>query len=180
MMIKKIIICSMCFIFLCVMGVFAQREIPGGNPPDGMQGVQGAFPEGMKIPEGMGPIQGIPENTDGFFGGQKEQGPQENTNNTQIENEQPTDEKGENTNQPEGQAENGEMPQNRNGNQMMPPNMDFGARNMPGGFDANNTQSKTEPMTFTDFLKEYHTPVISVILLLGAFVFVKLYKQKNY
>ncbi len=72
----------------------------------------------------------------------------------------------------------GEQPQN--GNQMTPPNMNFGGGNMPGGFDRNNTQADAEPMTFMGFVKEYQTPIISIVLLVLAFIFVKFYKRKNY
>ncbi len=61
-----------------------------------------------------------------------------------------------------------------------PPNMDFGGGNMPEGFNFGGMQAEAEPVTFMSFVKEYQTPIISVILLLAAFVFVKLYKRKNY
>ena len=48
---------------------------------------------------------------------------------------------------------------------------------MPGD---NNQAAESTPMTFTGFLKEYQTPIISVILLALAFVFVVFYKKKNY
>ncbi len=150
--------------------VSAANEMPQGNPESFMEMPQGTPPEGMELPEGVEPPQG----KEGFPG--SEQGRQRNTDNTQ--NEQPTDETGENAQQPQGQ--DGNQQQEQNAEAMTPPNMDFGGGNMPGGFGRNNTQVETEPMTFMGFIKEYQTPIISVILLLLAFVFVKLYKRKNY
>ncbi len=177
-MVKKILICGMCLILLLGVSVSAQREMPQGNPPSGMQRPQGTPPEGMELPEGVELPQGMPGNREGFPGGEQGQKTQENTDNTQLDTEQPTGKSGENTSQPQGQDANGEVSQNQNDNQMTPPNMDFDGGNMPGGFDGNNMQA--ESMTFTGFVKEYQTPIISVVLLILAFVFVKLYKRKNY
>ena len=44
----------------------------------------------------------------------------------------------------------------------------------------NNSAVESTPMTFKGFLKEYQTPIISVVLLALAFVFVVFYKKKNY
>ncbi len=159
------------------VSVSAQREMPQGNPPSNIEMPQGTPPEGMELPEGVEPPQGMPENREGFPGGEQGQRPQGNTDNTQIENEQPTIEAGENAQQPQEQGEN---QQGQNAEAMTPPNMNFGGGNMPGGFDRNNIQLDTEPMTFIGFVKEYQTPIISVVLLLFAFIFVKLYKRKNY
>ncbi len=122
-MLKKILIFGMCFMLLFGVCVSAQGEMPQGNPPGGMQRPMGAPPEGMELPEGAEPPQGMPENMQGFPGGEQMQRPQGNTDNIQAE---------------------------------------------------------AEPMTFMGFVKEYQTPVISVVLLLLAFVFVKFYKRKNY
>lgn len=59
---------------------------------------------------------------------------------------------------------------------MSPPNINFDVGNLPGSSNENNN----EPITFTGFVKEYQTPIISIILLAAAFVFVKFYKRKNY
>lgn len=133
-MVKKILICSMCFMLLFGVCISAQREMPQGNPPSnmemfqgnppsGMQRPQGTPPEGMELPEGVAPPQVMLEDIQGFPGGGQGQRPQGNTDTAQTEN---------------------------------------------------------EPMTFMGFVKEYQTPIISVVLLLLAFVFVKLYKGKNY
>ncbi len=67
-----------------------------------------------------------------------------------------------------------EMPQNgRNGMGGMD---GFGGM-MPG---QNGSVAESTPMTFMGFLKEYQTPIIAVILLALAFVFVVFYKKKNY
>ncbi len=179
-MVKKILVCGMCLMLLFGVSVSAQREMPQGNPPSGMQRPQGTPPEGMELPEGAEPPQGMPEDREVFSGDEQGQKKQENTDDTQLDAEQPTNETDENANQPQGQDANGEVPQNQTGNQMTPPNMDFGGDNMSGGFGRNNFQTETEPMTFMGFVKEYQTPIISVVLLLLAFVFVKLYKRKNY
>lgn len=47
------------------------------------------------------------------------------------------------------------------------------------GFNNQNTENQIQP-TFMRFVKEYITPIISLILLLLAFIFVKFYKRKNY
>ncbi len=167
----------MCFMLLLGVSVSAQREMPQGNPPSNMEMPQGTPPEGMELPEGVEPPQGMSGNKEGFPGGEQRQRPQGNTDTTQTENEQPTIEASENAQQPQEQGEN---QQGQNAETMTHPNMNFGGGNMPGGFDRNNTQLDTEPMTFMGFVKEYQTPIISVVLLLLAFVFVKLYKRKNY
>ncbi len=82
------------------------------------------------------------------------------------------------TNQPRNQEGNTQQPQTQNPEAMTPPNMDFGG--MMGGFGGNNTQNQASQMTFMDFVKEYQTSIISMVLLLLSFVFVKLYKRKNY
>ena len=162
----------MCLILLLGISVSAQREMPQGTPPSNMEMPQGKLPEGMELPEGVEPPQGMPENREGFPSGEQGQRPQGNTEDTQTENGQQADEIGENANQPQEQGQNAEA--------MTPPNMDFGGGNMQGGFGRNNMQAEAEPMTFIGFVKEYQTPIISVVLLLLAFVFVKLYKRKNY
>ena len=43
-----------------------------------------------------------------------------------------------------------------------------------------NTETTQEPMGVMGFLKTYLSSVVSVVLLIGAFVFVKLYKRKMY
>ncbi len=171
-MVKKILICGMCLMLLLGVSVSAQREMPQGNPPSNMEMPQGTPPEGMELPEGIEPPQGMSETREGFPSGEQGQRPQGNTEDTQTENGQRADETGENANQPQEQGQNAQ--------QMPPPNMDFGGGNMPGGFDFGGTQTETEPMTFIGFVKEYQTPIISVVLLLLASVFVKFYKRKNY
>ena len=173
-MVKKILICGMCLMLSLGVSVSAANEMPQGSPPSNMEMPQGTPPEGMELPEGVEP----PEDMQGFPGGEQGQRPQGNTEDTQTKNGQPTDETGENAQQPQGQ--DGNQQQEQNAEAMTPPNMDFGGGNMPGGFGRNNTQVETEPMTFMGFVKEYQTPIISVVLLLLAFVFIKLYKRKNY
>ncbi len=187
-MVKKILICSMCLMLLLGVSVSAQREMPQGNPPSnmempqgnppsGMQRPQGTPPEGMELPEGAELPQGMSEDREVFSGGEQGQIPQGNTEDTQTENGQQADETGENANQPQEQGQN---QQGQNAEAMTPPNMNFGGGNMPEGFNFGGTQTEAEPMTFMGFVKEYQTPIISVVLLLFAFVFVKLYKRKNY
>lgn len=74
-----------------------------------------------------------------------------------------------------------QMPENAEGRSM------FGQGGFhPGGFSGdrmnmqNNPGMNSESFGFTAFLKEYTTPVISIILLALAFVFVIFYKRKNY
>ena len=38
----------------------------------------------------------------------------------------------------------------------------------------------SEPLGFFGFVKAYSTPIISLVMLAGAFAFVLLYKRKNY
>ena len=74
-----------------------------------------------------------------------------------------------------------ETPQenNQNWNQQMP-NEEFGGK-MPFENNMNNETAKDEtPKSFTDYIKEYITPIISVILLAFAFVFVIFYKRNNF
>ncbi len=67
-----------------------------------------------------------------------------------------------------------------------PDNNQFPNHNMqggrPGGFPGMpNQQAQTEtPKTFKELVMEYITPIISVVLLALAFVFVIFYKRKNY
>ena len=54
---------------------------------------------------------------------------------------------------------------------------------MPGGFRGgmpNFGQQETQPMGFGGFVKTYQTPILSVILLGVAFLFVIFYKRKHY
>ncbi len=176
-MVKKILISAMCLMLLLGVSVSAQREMPQGNPESFMGMPQGTPPGGMELPEGVEPPQGMQGNREGFSGGEQGQRPQGNTDNTQIENEQPTDETGENAQQPQEQGEN---QQGQNAEAMPPLNMNFGGGEMSEGFNFGGAQTEAEPMTFIGFVKEYQTPIISVVLLLFAFVFVKLYKRKNY
>ncbi len=188
-MFKKILICSICLMILFCVGVSAARQMPQGTPPEGFEMPQGTPPEGfemppgtppegMELPEGVEPPQDIPEDMQDFSGGGQGKRPQLNINNTQTENEQPTESTKEN--KQKLQEQNYTQQQEQNAETTELPNMDFYGGGMPAGFGGNNMQSKTETMTFAGFVKEYQTPVISVVLLLLAFVFVKLYKRKNY
>ncbi len=76
---------------------------------------------------------------------------------------------------PEANGQNAENPQFGG---RMPGGMQGG---FPGGLENNNQQTEeAEPMTFGRFVKTYSTPIISVILLAVAFIFVIFYRRKNY
>lgn len=66
----------------------------------------------------------------------------------------------------------------------MPPDAGFPGEGMNGGmngrFFGNEQTVSDTPEGFIGFVKEYQTPLISVGLLAGAFVFVIFYKRKNY
>ena len=81
----------------------------------------------------------------------------------------------------EGRIGEGEAPPWGEG---MPPNAGFPGEGRNGGmngrFFGNEQTVSDTPEGFIGFVKEYQTPLISVGLLAGAFVFVIFYKRKNY
>ena len=86
----------------------------------------------------------------------------------------------ETTQPPENSGENNrESGENTPFDGQMPGNM--GDFNFPGGMTNSAQNTETEQATgFLGFIKTYSTPIISVILLLCAFVFVRFYKRKQY
>ena len=148
----------------------ASQQIPQGErgnmgmPPSGdMQGrtppnmPNGEMPQGeFTPPEGFTPPQNAGEFT-----------PPANENGT-TENQQ-TQENGEESNQTQG------------GNQQFGDQIPGGMGGFSGNMQSFNGQTQeAEPMTFGSFVKKYSTPIISIILLALAFVFVIFYRRKNY
>ncbi len=176
-MAKKYLMCILCVIFVFTLStsVFAQPDtstatedtVRSEQPmPGGMGGRGGGRQGGMgggQPPENMTP----PENIEGM------QKP-----DTAPEMPEPPQGDKQFTAPQEGEAsENAEMqmPDKGNRGNMMPDNVDFGNESRDTA-----SESKQSANSFISFIQEYQTPVISVILLLLAFVFVKLYKRKSY
>ena len=63
-------------------------------------------------------------------------------------------------------------------------NMEFGGRGPFGrGFNENEMQNPTQEVGLKEevnFFEEYFTPILSVVLLVLAFIFVIFYKKKSY
>ncbi len=175
-MIKKYlvyIICIMCVLTLSV-SVFAQPdtnttadETAQEQMPmqGGMGGRMGGRPGGMggQMPENMTP----PENGEGM---QRPDDAPAMAENPQGDEQTATPREGDVSNGTEMQ-----MPDKSNRGNMMPYNGSFGNENQNA-----ITENEQNSRSIINFVKEYQTPVISVVLLLLAFVFVKFYKRKNY
>ena len=57
----------------------------------------------------------------------------------------------------------------------------FGGMQRPGGnMQPQQQQAEKEPMTFGGFIKTNITPIIAVVMLGLAFLFVIFYRRKNY
>lgn len=131
-------------------------EMQSGEPPQGGN-------RGGQIPEsGFTPPQNIETN---------------NAESTTLQTDGNTEEVAQ---PPENSGENNqESGENTPFDGQMPGNM--GDFNFPGGMANNAQNTETEQATgFIGFLKTYSTPIISVILLLCAFIFVYFYKRKQY
>ena len=84
--------------------------------------------------------------------------------------------------------ENGEISQGENNTtenwQRPNGNMEFGGRGPFGrGFNENEMQNPTQEVGLKEevnFFEEYFTPILSVVLLVLAFIFVIFYKKKSY
>ncbi|MDO4618008.1 MAG: hypothetical protein Q4B31_00630 [Clostridia bacterium] len=136
----------------------AEERIPGER--QGRQRPNGENlpvpPEGMEFPEGM---PEMPEKGEFTPPEDTELTPPQNNDETGIE---------ENFDNP-----NFQRPSRGDGNPVM----------QNGNFEENmqnQTTEEKESYSLSKFIKEYQTPIISIVLLIIAFVFVKLYKRKNY
>ncbi len=166
-MVKKIIIYTICLVLALTICAFAANAA-NTIPAEPSQRVPQERTEGMKPPEGGKPHgviadggelpQEIPEN---IKTGQETENTQNNNEIPAEENEQHTNENSDRNIQPQADW-NG-----REGN-MKPPNF---------GMEQN---IQDEKLTFYTAVKKYATPITSLVLLVFAFVFVKVYKKKNY
>lgn len=169
-MIKRILICTLCFMLCLSVCVFAEEVAdtpkesvpqqgerirgPGGGmggfyrevpPTDGQQPPEITIPDNGNMPrfevEDKGNMPTIPQSSE----------------NTDV-----TD--GENTQQPWGGMQGGRG--------------QFGT--FPGMQQDDAQVEQKTSKTFKDIVLEYLTPIISVVLLAIAFVFVIFYKRKTY
>ncbi len=173
-MVKKILIISLCLILAFSVVSFAEevpqeRQMPQGNmerqrpqdgqrPDGGMGGGRGGMGADMQPPE---MTEGeMPENMPSPRNPEEQQADNTQQSQTDLTHEGQTQETEQN------------FPQRGQG--------------MQGGFqgqmngDMQQATAQNQSKSFTDILKEYSTPVISVILLALAFLFVIFYKRKNY
>ncbi len=172
-MVKKYLVCIIAIIcvFALSVSVFAQPDtntdtngtvqeqmpMEGGRMGGGRQGGMGGGPPSENMT--------MPENGEGM---QKPDDAPKMAENPQGD---------EQMSQEGGTSDNPQMQMPNKGNRgdMMFDN---------GGFDNENqdvaTENEQSTSSIINFVKEYQTPIISVVLLLLAFVFVKLYKRKNY
>lgn len=178
-MIKRIlpILLSLCFIpNICV---FAAN--PNNNPNSEAPAAAAETPEEEKHSQQQGNMQ-IPQQNGMNRGELPPQNNDENTAELPIEN-SPQNSENTNAKTPDSSNDN-----KQNGGKAPTPNEDDARfkNQIPGGigdgdmrFNTQNTE--TEPTTFLGrLIKNYPTPVTSVILLALAFVFVIFYKRKHY
>ena len=199
-MLKKVIpiVVALCLIFS--ISVMAENEIPASEemvPEVSEQISQGAEeqPQGVRVNMGTPPsgdMQGRTPPTmpngkiprEGMNRGQKPSGeitpPQNAEVDSAVNVPQSTPaakETAENATSTDEQN-NHDTEENPQFEGRMPGGMQGG---FPGNMQNNNQQTKdAEPMTFWGFVKTYSTPIISVILLAVAFIFVIFYRRKNY
>ena len=168
------------------MGMPPGRGMQGGTPPDMPNGKipQGDFapPEGLTPPEGFTPTEGLApqqEKSAPLQNAGEVASPESSKNNAETV----TPPANENVTTENQQAKgNGEE-----SNQTQDKNQQFGGQ-MPGGMDIfsgnmqnfNGQTQEVAPKGFSGFIKTYSTPIISVILLGLAFIFVIFYRRKNY
>ena len=161
-MIKKILIYTLCFVLafsLCT----AAAETTSGTENTPTQHQQGDMPQ-------RGGGMGGGQRPQGGPGGDSNMQPPDMTNDGSAQQPQA----------PESNTQNDNEAQTDSENQANNP---FGEENMPqGGFDRETPfqNETTAEETNTNVLKEYSTPIFSIILLAFAFVFVIFYKRKRY
>lgn len=151
-MIKKIIpvILSLCLVLSISVYAENAQQSDDTNAP----AVSEQMPtDGARQGGGMG---GMRPSGGNFGNGERPTPPGMGNNNEQGENQQPS---GQNNSWQGG-------------------NQPSGQNNWPGNFSQNTATA--EPMSLLGFVSEYQTPIISLVLLALAFVFVKFYKRKNY
>lgn len=200
-MIKRVAVCILCMMMalsICVSAesmqsgidaVTEQQTMPqNGERPAGGRGGMG----GMQPPNGERPPMPadgeMPQRPEGEapaeFNGERPQPPrdeamQQTTGTTTGESKEPKKDNG-TAEETQKTNESGETTADK---EFEMPQGGMGGRGGFGGMmqqGQNTTETESTPMTFAGFLKEYQTPIISVILLALAFVFVIFYKRKIY
>ncbi len=177
-MLKKYLVCTLCVLLVLVSSISAFAEpaediqidepMQFEQPMQGGMGGRGGRGGGMggESFENMTPpddFDAMPAEGGNFNGGE-------------------IPEKGEQATPPQietGTEESLSQVPSRGGSNMMPSNANFGG-NFSGFDNSNMQEAEDEPMSFLSFVQNYQTPIISIVLLLAAFVFVKLYKRKSY
>lgn len=147
------------------MGMPPNAEMPEGFAPPSMQ--NGKMPEGFTPPEGFQP----PQNADNFA--PRQNGAADN----KVSATTPPADSGDNTQTPENAEKTNQMQGGMQFGGEMPEEMKEFFANMQGG----NMNAQEEQETgIIGFVKEYSTPVTSIILLIFAYIFVIFYKRKHY
>lgn len=186
-MIKRVvtIMLSLCLVFsISAMAQGINGEMPqgmpnmNGEPPAGGRGGMGMPPSG-EVPEGFTPPSGDFAPPEGFT-------PPENAGGAKTQNGGAVNNVSATTPPAENSA-NAQAPEITEETNQMPGSMQFGGEipeemkevfaNMQGR--NMNTQAEQEK-GFIGFVKEYSTPLTSVILLIFAYIFVIFYKRKHY
>lgn len=200
-MIKKLIP----FILLCLLfGVNAYAENENPTPQAQGEATEGRMPEGERGRMGGGRPGGMPDMQNGERPTSPENNgnmPNERPEETQKNENQAMPSENESGNAPENQPnQNQNSENNSSGGEKEEKNPPEAFENENGG---ENSEENPENKTFEgergqfsenfgerrdmqtenekkNFFEEYFTPVIAMVLLLGAFVFVRLYKRKSY
>lgn len=204
-MIKKLIP----FILLCLLfsaSVYAENEGPA--PRTQGEATEGRMPEGDRGRMGGGRPGGIPDMQNGERptppegNENNENKPSESLGEPQKNENQALPFEDENGNVPENQpnqnqnSENNSVGGEKEENEEKNPPKAFENENGGEKNDENSENNENERDRFPEnfgerrgmqtqnekksFFEEYFTPVIAMLLLLGAFVFVRLYKRKSY
>lgn len=162
-MIKKILPIILCLILVLGISVSA-TNIQGEAPTENSQTTE-EIPNRQERPQGGGRgNMGMPPQMNGQANAENQQQSGQTSSGSNAENDTATEE---NTNPDRIQRGEGNMGGFRG---EMPPGMTE---------QEQNTEEKTENKILT-FVKTYTTPIISVVLLALAFVFVIFYKRKTY
>ncbi len=174
----------------------AWKNMPGGK--QGGFGGQRPNRENMQMPEGMAFPEGMPTFENGEFappenpgnfdfqqpGGNLADDGQDSQEQVDKADDLEQKETQDNTNYKEqsSEQEGQDNRQNKFGGQRPMENWGNMQNNEHLDVESNAAVEQKAADTFNlkNVLNEYQTPIISVVLLLFAFVFVKLYKRKNY
>ena len=183
-MFKKILLIT---VLIClVFSICASAENTISVTNETVPGASQQMPQGdrgnMRVPpNGEMPVRGTPPN---MPNGEMPAGGM-NRNQTSPSNVPPTQNQNPTNSAPQQVPSDDSLPaensQTPNGNQQFGGRMPGGMGGFPGNIQNFGERNQEEvPAGFRGFVKTYSTPIISLILLGLAFIFVIFYKRKNY